>query len=44
MTTQQIIILIAILAALIVFVASQRSGPRITRIDRTIRHEKEDDE
>ena len=44
MTTQQIIILIAILAAVIVFVASRRSGPRITRIDRTVRREKEGEE
>jgi hypothetical protein len=36
---------LAVVALVVIIVlASQGSGPRVTRIDRTIRHEKEDDE
>ena len=42
MSTQTIIIIVAIVAV-IAMLAARRSGPRVTHIDRTVRHEKDDD-
>ena len=42
MSTQTIVIVIAVLAV-IAALAVRRGGPRVTQIDRTIRHEKEDE-
>jgi hypothetical protein len=42
MSTQTIIIIVAIVA-IIALLAVRRSGPRVTHIDRTVRHEKDDD-
>jgi hypothetical protein len=42
MSTQTIIIIIAVVA-IIAVLATRRSGPRVTHIDRTVRHEKDDD-
>jgi hypothetical protein len=42
--TALIIGLAVIILVAAVAIATQRSGPRVTRIDRTIRHDKEDDE
>ena len=43
MTTEQIVMLIAVLALIGVLVV-RRGGPSVTRIDRTTKREKEDDE
>ena len=43
MSTQQIVILIAVLAV-IAFLVARRGGPRVTHIDRTIRKEKDSDD
>ena len=42
MTTQQIILLIAVLAVLAALVA-RRGGPHVTQIDRTVRRDKDKD-
>ena len=42
MSTTVIVIIVAVVA-LIAVLATRRGGPRVTQIDRTIRHEKEDD-
>jgi len=42
MSTQTIIVIIAVIA-IISLLAARRSGPRVTHIDRTVRHEKDDD-
>jgi len=42
MSTQTIIIIVAVVA-IIALLAARRSGPRVTHIDRTVRHEKDDD-
>jgi hypothetical protein len=39
----QIIIIIAVAAILVFVAAGVRRGPRVTQIDRTIRHEEEDE-
>ena len=44
MTTTQIIFVIAIVIILVIAVTQLRSGPRVTQIDRTVRHEKDDGE
>jgi hypothetical protein len=41
MSTQTIVIIVVIVA-LIAVLASRRSGPRVTHIDRTVRKEKDD--
>jgi preprotein translocase subunit SecG len=44
-TTLIVILVLAAIALIIaVILAAGEGGPRVTRIDRTIRHEKEDDE
>ena len=43
MSTQTIIIIIAVVA-IIALLASRRSGPRVTHIDRTVRREKDSDD
>jgi hypothetical protein len=43
MTTQQIVILIAVLAVIAVLVV-RRGGPHVTQIDRTVRKEKDSDD
>jgi hypothetical protein len=42
MSTQTIVIIVAVVAV-IALLAARRSGPRVTHIDRTVRHEKDDD-
>jgi len=42
MSTTLIVIIVAVVA-LIAVLASRGGGPRVTQIDRTIRHEKEDE-
>jgi hypothetical protein len=44
MTTTQIIISVAVAVAIIVALAASRSGPRVTRIDRTVREKKGGDD
>jgi len=44
MTTTQIIFIIAILMVLVIAATQVRRGPRVTQIDRTVRHEKDDGE
>jgi hypothetical protein len=43
MSTQTIIIIVAVVALIAVF-ASRAGGPRVTQIDRTIRKEKDSDD
>lgn len=42
MSTQTIIIIIAILIVFVIAATQLRSGPRVTQIDRTTRREKKD--
>jgi hypothetical protein len=43
MSTRMIVIIVVIIA-LIAVLASRRSGPRVTQIDRTVRRQEEDGE
>jgi hypothetical protein len=40
MTTQQIVLIVAVIA-IIAFLAARGVGPRVTQIDRTVRKEKD---
>ena len=42
MSTQTLVIIIAVVAAIIAALAASRSGPRVTQIDRTVRKEKDE--
>ena len=42
MSTQTLVIIIAVAAAIIAALAASRSGPRVTQIDRTVRKEKDE--
>jgi len=44
MSTQTIIIIIAIVVIVVLAAGGLRRGPRVTQIDRTVRHKKEGDE
>jgi len=42
MSTQTLLIIVAVVLAIIVALAASRGGPRVTEIDRTVRKEKDD--
>jgi hypothetical protein len=44
MSTQTIIIIIAVIIVFVLAAGGLRRGPRVTQIDRTVRREKEGDE
>ena len=44
MTTQTIIVVIAIVMIVVIAVSWGRGGPRVTQIDRTVRREEDKDE
>jgi uncharacterized membrane protein len=44
MTTTQIVIIVAVLAIVALLAAVGTGGPRVTQIDRTVRHEKDGDD